>query len=233
MSRVILITGTSRGIGKALAEHYLRQGISIAGCSRSAGTIQHENYRHFEANVANEDDVKQVLRQVRQELGPVEVLINNAGVASMNHILTTPLQTFRKIMEVNLQGTFLFTRECAKQMMRQKSGRIVNFTSVARPLNLEGEAAYASSKAAVESFTRVAAREFAPFGITVNAVGFPPTKTDLVVGVPEEKMQRLLSQQPLPRFAEMEDIINATDFLISEKSSFITGQTLYLGGVSE
>jgi 3-oxoacyl-[acyl-carrier protein] reductase len=103
------------------------------------------------------------------------VLVNNAGIAAMNHLLLTPLSTVQRIFATNVFGTFVAMRECAKVMMAKRYGRIVNFATVATPLNLEGEATYAASKAAVESFTRVAARELAPFNITVNAVGPDPS----------------------------------------------------------
>jgi 3-oxoacyl-[acyl-carrier protein] reductase len=121
--------------------------------------------------------------------------------------------------------------EAAKVMMASRYGRIVNFATVATPLNLEGEAVYAASKAAVESFTRVASREFAPFNITVNAVGPTPVMTDLIRNVPRHKIDALLASQAIRRLGEHRDIINVLDFLVSRDSDFITGQTIYLGGV--
>jgi len=116
-------------------------------------------------------------------------------------------------------------------MMKQKLGSIVNYTTVAVPLDLEGEAVYAASKAAIESLTRISAKELGQFGIRVNAVGPTPVKTDLIRNVPENKLQELLNQQALRRFGEFDDVVNVIDFYNSEKSNFITGQTLYLGGV--
>ncbi len=158
-------------------------------------------------------------------------LINNAGIASMNHCLLTPLQTVQNILNTNVGGTFLFCREAAKLMQPRHNGRIVNFTSVAVPLKLQGEAAYAASKAAVIALTQVLAREFAEFGITVNAVGPTPVRTDLIRGVPVEKIDRLIGLQAIPRFGEYRDIINVVDFFISPASDFITGQVLFLGGI--
>jgi len=116
-------------------------------------------------------------------------------------------------------------------MMRQKIGSIVNYTTVAVPLDLEGEAVYAASKAAVESFTRISAKELGAFGVRVNAIGPTPVKTDLIRNVPENKLQALLDQQSIKRFGEFKDVLNVIEFYNSEKSNFITGQTLYLGGV--
>ena len=116
-------------------------------------------------------------------------------------------------------------------MGRRKYGRIVNFATIATPLKLEGEAVYAASKAAVVSLTEVLAREFSGLGVTVNAVGPTPVPTDLVGSVPEEKMTALIARQAIPRYGEMRDILNVIDFFIRPESDFVTGQTLYLGGV--
>jgi 3-oxoacyl-[acyl-carrier protein] reductase len=123
-------------------------------------------------------------------------------------------------------------REVAKLMSAARYGRIVNFATVATPLNLEGEAGYAASKAAVESLTRIAARELAAFNITVNAVGPTPVLTDLIKGVPKQKMDSLIARQAIPRIGEPRDVANVIDFLISQDSDFVTGQTIYLGGIS-
>jgi 3-oxoacyl-[acyl-carrier protein] reductase len=117
-------------------------------------------------------------------------------------------------------------------MSTARYGRIVNFATVATPLNLEGEAGYAASKAAVESLTRVAARELAPFNITVNAVGPTPVMTDLVRSVPRQKLDALIGAQAIRRMGEHRDITNVIDFFASRSSDFVTGQTVYLGGVS-
>jgi 3-oxoacyl-[acyl-carrier protein] reductase len=227
----MLITGTRKGIGKYLAEYYLDRGFLVAGCARGESSIEREGYRHFQADVGDEPAVKAMVRDTQDAFGRIDVLLNNAGIASMNHVLLTPLSTVEKVFRTNVFGTFLVARECAKVMSRAKQGRIVNFATVATPLNLEGEAAYASSKAAVESLTRVMAREVGPFNITVNAVGPTPVKTDLVGGVPAEKMDRLISMQAIRRWGEFADVANVVDFLIRPESSFITGQVIYLGGI--
>ena len=231
MSKVFLITGSRKGIGKQLCEYYLTQGHKVAGCSRRKASISHENYNHFELDVADEKAVVTMVRSIKKQHGRIDVLINNAGVAAMNHILTTPYKNARATFDTNFFGTFLFSREVGKVMMRQGGGRIVNFSTVATPLNLEGEAVYAASKAAIESFTKVSAGELGEFGVRVNAIGPTPVRTDLIKNVPAKKLDKLLDRQAVKRFGEFEDVKTAVDFLIDEKSEFITGQIIYLGGV--
>ncbi len=117
-------------------------------------------------------------------------------------------------------------------MLRQKSGRIINFSTIASPLNLAGEAVYAASKAAVESFSRTLSEEINKYNITVNVLGPSPAKTDLTSGVPNDKLDKLIQKLNVKRFCNYDDIINVVDFFIDEKSSMVTGQTIYLGGVS-
>ena len=232
-SKVIVITGTGRGIGKALAEHYLSLGNIVAGCSRSmpdwAKNIS--NYEHFLLDVSDEKEVLKMFNSLRKKYGAIYALINNAGIASMNHSLLTPSDTVKRVFSTNAFGTFLFCREAAKLMRKNKCGRIVNFSTVAVPLNLEGEAVYAASKAAVVSFTKTLAKEYADFGITVNAVGPTPVKTDLIKGVSSEKIDKLIERQAIHRYGTFEDIANVVDFYLRSESNFITGQVVYLGGI--
>jgi 3-oxoacyl-[acyl-carrier protein] reductase len=158
-------------------------------------------------------------------------LINNAGIASMNHSLLTPLSTVQKVLNTNVVGTFLFCREAAKLMKHHDYGRIVNFTTVAVPLKLEGEAIYVASKAAVQALSEVLARELAEFGITVNGIGPVPIPTDLIRTVPQEKLDRILARQAIRRFGTFDDVANVIDFFLKRESGFITGQNLFLGGV--
>lgn len=228
----IIITGARKGIGRQLTEYYLKQGNQVAGCSRSETDLQHENYSHYCLDVGSEEAVKKMVLEVKRELGGIDILINNAGIASMNHTFLTPHSIIEQIYRTNVFGSFLFMREAGKIMATQKYGRIVNFATVATPLNLEGEAAYASSKAAIEKLTTILAREFAPYNITVNAVGPTPVYTDLIKNVPEEKMETLVQRQAIHRYGEMKDIANVIDFFIKPQSDFITGQIVYLGGIS-
>jgi len=230
-SPITLITGTRKGIGKYLAEHYLAKGHTVIGCSRSPADWSGENYHHLIADVADESAVKQIFSFIRKTFGHMDNLINNAGIASMNHVMLTPLKTVNDILNTNVIGTFLFAREAAKLMVKNNYGRIVNFTTVATPLKLEGEAIYAASKAAVFSLTEVMAREFADLNITVNSIGPTPIDTDLIRAVPEAKMGQLIARQAIRRKGTEQDVANVTDFFLQKESEFITGQNIYLGGV--
>ncbi|EAL2459687.1 SDR family oxidoreductase [Campylobacter lari] len=239
MQKIIIITGTRKGIGKELSEYYLNNNHIVCGCSRGKSSIEHKNYRHFELDVCDEKLVVNMIRNIKKEFGKIDILINNAGIASMNHILTTPLKTLQNIFNTNVFGSFLFIREVSKIMSQTYKKetismpyRIVNFSTVAAPLRLEGEAIYAASKAAICNLTQVCAKELSSFGITCNAIGPTPVPTDLIKNVPKNKIQDLLNQQAIKRFGNFDDIVNTINFFIDEKSDFITGQIIYLGGVN-
>ena len=230
--KTLVITGTRKGIGQDLAKDYLTNGWRVIGCSRGRSSIEHENYHHFSLDVADESAVVLMARSIKANFGSVDALINNAGTASMNHALLTPASTINQVLSTNVVGTFLFCREIAKLMRGKQDGRIVNFTTVAHPLNLEGEAIYAASKAAVDSLTRILARELAELRITVNAIGPTPIATDLIKGVPSEKMDALIQRQAIRRMGEFADVKNTINFFLRPESDFITGQVVYLGGVT-
>lgn len=231
---VTVITGTRKGIGEYLAKHYLEQGHIVIGCSRSMPSwsiSDKDRYFHYILDVADEVSVRRMFSDIRKKHKKIDNLINNAGIAAMNHSVLTPVNVFDNVFDTNAKGTFVLSREAFKLMKKNKYGRIVNFATVATPLKLEGEAVYAASKAAVITLTQVMAKEFAAEGITVNAVGPTPIKTDLIKNVPEDKIQRLLDLQSIRRFGEFSDVANVIDFYLRKESGFITGQVIYLGGI--
>ena len=151
-------------------------------------------------------------------------------MVSSHALALTPVEKVQRIFRTNTEGTILLSRAAVRLLRRSAAGRIVNLSTVAVPLRLPGESVYAASKAAVEVFTRVVAREFGEFGVTCNAVGPSPVATDLTAGVPAEKLNRLIEQQAIRRWATAEDVINVIEFFLSPSSQMVTGQIVYLGG---
>ena len=231
MSFTILVTGNRKGIGRYLTEHYLNSGFNVIGCSRNKSDLVHNNYLHIECDVSNEISVKNVVKIGINKFKKIDILINNAGVASLNHSILTPGITVKKVFETNFNGSYYFSREVAKFMIKNGYGKIINFSTVAVPLNLEGEMIYASSKAAIEKMTKIMAKELSKYNIQVNAIGPTPIETDLIKTIPKSKIEELVSSQVIKRLGTFEDIINVIDFFINKKSEMITGQIIYLGGL--
>lgn len=229
---VMIITGSRKGIGRYLVEHYLKQGYMVEGCSRGTSDVADSNYRHFELDVADEKAVRSMVADVTKRHGRIDALLNNAAIASMNHVLLTPAKTANRMMEVNVTGTMLFCRDVAKVMMRRKYGRIVNFTTIVAPIALAGEAIYAASKAAVVTFTRILAFELGQWGVTCNSFGATPIMTDMIKGVPKDKVDAVVNNLAIKRLGTHADCANVCDFFISPTSDNITGQVIYLGGIT-
>ena len=228
--QVILITGTRKGIGRFLAEYFVGKGFRVEGCSREPINFTFPNYFHHVVDITKEDQVKNMFNSIKKRQGRLDITINNAGIASMNLVLLMPWSTASKMVETNLLGTFVICRESAKMMQKQKYGRIINFSTIAVPMNLEGEAIYAATKNAIVTFTKILARELADYGITCNVVGPAPIETDLIRGVPPEKINSLINRLAIKRMGRFEDVANVIDFFIKPESSSITGQVIYLGG---
>ena len=227
---VFLITGARKGIGRALAEHFLRKGSLVIGCSRGESEWASDGYLHCQVDVGVESQVRDLILEVKSRFGRLDVIINNAGIAAMNHVLLTPADGAEKIMQTNLLGTFLVSREGAKLMQRRRYGRIVNIGSVGVPFQTEGSAIYSASKSAIMTFTQIMAREVAALGITCNVVAPGPIATDIIRSVPQEKIDAMVNQLAIKRMGTFEDVANVVDFFVKPESSYITGQVIYLGG---
>ncbi len=230
--KVMLITGTRKGIGRYLSEYYLERGYLVEGCSRKECDIDNPDYHHHFVDVADERSVRKMTADIVKRHGRLDVVLNNAAIASMNHVLLTPASTSNRMLEVNVTGTMLVCREAAKVMMRRRHGRIVNFTTIVAPIALAGEAVYAASKSAVVTFTRILAYELGQWGITCNSFGATPIMTDMIRGVPKEKVDEVVNNLAIKRLGTPEDCANVCDFFISPASDNITGQVIYLGGVT-
>jgi 3-oxoacyl-[acyl-carrier protein] reductase len=215
-----------------LVEHYLRQGYLVEGCSRSEVDIKDSSYQHHCLDVADEKAVRQMIASITKRHGRLDIVLNNAAIASMNHILLTPAKSANRMLEVNVTGTMLVCRDAAKVMIKRRWGRIVNFTTIVAPIALAGEAVYAASKSAVVTLTRILAFELGQWGITCNSFGATPIMTDMIRGVPQDKIDAVVNNLAIKRLGTHQDCANVCDFFIQEGSDNITGQVLYLGGVT-
>jgi len=228
---VALVTGARKGIGRSTVGYLLDRGYQVVGCSRRDADWEADGFSHVRADVADESQVRTLFRTIRQRYGRLDVAINNAAVTSMNHVLLTPAASMAKMMNTNVVGTFLVSREAAKLMRRRRFGRIVNFSSMAVPLRLAGQSAYVASKASVESLSQVMAREVADYGITVNVIGPSPIDTDMTRGLPPGKLEELVGALSIGRMGTFADVANVLDFFLRPESDAVTGQVLYLGGI--
>jgi 3-oxoacyl-[acyl-carrier protein] reductase len=227
---VALVTGARKGIGLFLAKHLVSQHYRVVGCSRQPSDLMLPGYEHVTADITSEEQVVALVKHIRNRYGRLDIVINNAGIGIMNPVLLMPLSSSQSIFQTNFFGTLLVCRESIKLMMKHRWGRIVNFSTVAVPLDLEGEAVYAASKSAVETLTRILAREVSSFGVTVNAVGPSPVDTDLIRHVPKSKIDMLLDRLAIKWPSTVEDVANVVDFFLRKESSCVTGQVIYLGG---
>lgn len=231
-ARKILVTGASRGLGLNIAEYLLNKGDLVIGCARSKSPLEHPNYKHYHLDVSSEHQVNELFFNLKQSFGHIDALINNAGIARMNAFILTPFKSMQEIMQVNFGGTFMCCQKAIGLLKKSASPRIINMSTVAVPIALEGEAAYAASKSAVETLTRILAKELSVFNITCNAIGPSPIATDLISGVSEDKIASLIAQQAIKKMAQPQDVINLIDFFLQPQSSMVTGQIIYLGGIS-
>jgi 3-oxoacyl-[acyl-carrier protein] reductase len=229
--KVALVTGSRRGVGRLIAEHFLTRGATVVGFARGAATIEHHAYRHFQVDVGDAAAVQEAFRQVAQMAGPVQIVVNNAAVLTSQYAMILPAAAARAMVDTNLLGPFLVAREAAKMMRRTKWGRIINIGSMAASLEPIGDSVYAATKAGVATLANVLARELGPLGVTCNTLAITAIESDMLSQLPRDKVEEIVKRLAIPRFAEPDDILNVVDFLVSERSSYITAQTIWLGGV--
>lgn len=241
MTRIALITGAGRGIGRATAVRLARDGVRVAVNYKGNAAAAEEAKRLVEeagsTAVVIQGDVSQdgeAERVMKETLafgdGRIDILVNNAGITRDNLLLRMSAEEWDAVLDLNLRGTFLVTKAAMRPMMKQRGGRIVNVASIAGVVGNAGQANYSAAKAGIIGFTKTVAREMASRNITVNAVapGFVPT--DLTDPLPQDVKDALLKQIPLGRFGSVEDIANAIAFLASDEASYITGQVLIVDG---
>ncbi len=227
MADTVVVTGASRGLGRFCAERLHEAGYRVIGMGRSEAVGAPFEMR--QVDVSDSAAVAKVFKDLRRD-PTAYALLNSAGIASMNLVVTTPSETVRRIVETNLLGTIYCCQQFAPALIKRGAGRIINFSTLGVPLAIKGEAVYVASKAGVEGFSRVFARELAPHGITVNAIAPGPIDTALIAKVPKENVASVVRQQIIPRQGTPEDVYNIVSMLLSPESSMISGETLHVGG---
>jgi 3-oxoacyl-[acyl-carrier protein] reductase len=240
MTKSALVTGASRGIGRSIALQLADEGYNVAvnyaGSKDKADAVVEEikakgvDSFAIQANVANGDEVKAMIKEVVSQFGSVDVLVNNAGITRDNLLMRMKEQEWDDVIDTNLKGVFNCIQKVTPQMLRQRSGAIINLSSVVGAVGNPGQTNYVATKAGVIGMTKSVARELASRSITVNAVAPGFIVSDMTDALSDELKEQMLNQIPLARFGEDKDIANTVAFLASEKAKYITGQTIHVNG---
>ncbi|MGO4541848.1 3-oxoacyl-[acyl-carrier-protein] reductase [Paenibacillus sp. 2TAB19] len=235
-----LVTGASRGIGRAIAIALAEAGADVAinysgseaAAAETAAAVEALGRRAVivKANVGKADEFDAMVKEVIEQLGAVDILVNNAGITRDNLIMRMKEEEFDQVIETNLKGVFNGIKAVTRSMMKQRSGRIINISSVVGVLGNPGQANYVAAKAGVIGLTKASARELASRGITVNCVAPGFIQTEMTDKLPEEMRQSLAGQIPLARLGDASDIANAVRFLASDAAAYMTGQTVHVDG---
>lgn len=238
--KIALVTGASRGIGKAIALELARLGADIvvnyAGNEQKAKDVAEEikaiGRRSFiiQCDISDSDAVQVMVKETIDQFGRVDILVNNAGITRDNLLMRMKEQEWDDVINTNLKGVFLCTKAVTRQMMKQRSGRIINISSVVGRIGNAGQANYTAAKAGVIGLTKASARELAARGITVNAIAPGFIATDMTEELPNEAKEQLVGQIPLGTLGEVEDIAAAAAFLASDGAKYITGQVIGVDG---
>lgn len=238
--KVALVTGASRGIGREIALELAREGASVAvnyaGSEAKALELVDEiksmgtEAIAIQADVSNSESVNEMVKQTIEQFGKLDILVNNAGITKDNLLMRMKESEWDDVININLKGVFLCTKAVTRQMMKQRSGRIINISSIVGVSGNPGQANYVAAKSGVIGLTKTSAKELSSRGITVNAIAPGFITTDMTDKLNEEVKSEMLKQIPLARFGEPKDIARAAVFLASNDSNYITGQTLHIDG---
>jgi 3-oxoacyl-[acyl-carrier protein] reductase len=238
--KIALVTGAGRGIGKAIALRLAMEGATVivnynGSAARAEETVREirdmgQMAESYQCNVSDYDAVAEMIQYVVKTYGRLDILVNNAGITKDNLVMRMSEQDFDDVLDINLKGTFHTIRHTARQMLKQRSGRIINISSVSGVLGNAGQANYAASKAGVIGLTKTMARELASRGITVNAVAPGFVETDMTGSMDEKIIQEAVKQIPLGRMGKPEEIASAVAYLSQDESGYITGQVLCVDG---
>jgi 3-oxoacyl-[acyl-carrier protein] reductase len=225
---MILVTGASRGLGRAVCERLRSHGTEVLGVAREVEGLP---FRALSCDVSSYDAIKILVQGLRREGVVIDGLVNAAGIASMNLALTTPATVSQRLINVNLLGTIYCCQLVAPMMIRQKRGTIINFSTIAVPLGLKGESVYAASKAGVEGFSRSFAREMADFNVKVNCIAPGPINTSLLKGITPTQIAKIIENQIIPKQFTPDDVSDLVELLLDPRASSLSGQVLHVGGI--
>jgi 3-oxoacyl-[acyl-carrier protein] reductase len=238
--QVAIVTGAGRGIGHAIAVRLAQEGARVASVSRTEANAKKtadeinatraDAAKHYTVDVADHAAVQKVGAQILQDFGKIDILVNNAGVTRDGLAMRMSVEDWDTVINTNLRGAFNFTQSIVRAMIKQRSGRIINITSVIGLIGNAGQTNYAASKAGLIGFTKSLARELASRSITVNAIAPGFITTDMTGGLSEEVKQTIQSKIPMNLLGKPEDVANAVAFLASAEASYITGQVLCVDG---
>ena len=237
--KVALVTGGAQGIGRTIGEELARAGahvvlgdVNLEGAQARAEAINNSggSASAVKIDVSNATEVREVFDFIMKDKKPVDILVNNAGITRDGLMVRMKESDWDLVLDINLKGSFLCSQQAAKQMMKQKSGAIVNIASIVGVMGNFGQANYSASKAGVIGLTKTLAREVASRGIRVNAIAPGFIDTEMTRVLDEEVRQKLIEQIPLARLGLPEDVARCVNFLVSDKSSYITGQVINLNG---
>nr|WP_246874633.1 3-oxoacyl-ACP reductase FabG [Gallibacterium anatis] len=236
MQKIALVTGASRGIGRAIAEELVSKGFTVIGTATSekgAGAISDylgENGKGLVLNVTSLESINALLEQIKQQFGDIDVLVNNAGITRDNLMMRMKEEDWDIILQTNLSSVFHLSKAVLRSMMKKRFGRIISIGSVVGSMGNPGQANYCAAKAGIIGFSKALAKEVASRGITVNVVAPGFIATDMTDALTEEQKAATLAQVPAGRLGEPKDIAKAVAFLASDDAAYITGETLHVNG---
>ncbi len=234
--KIALVTGASRGIGRAIAETLVERGATVIGTATSengAAAISEylgQNGKGFALNVTEAESVETTLKAITAEFGAIDILVNNAGITRDNLIMRMKEEEWLDIMDTNLTSIFRLSKAVLRGMMKKRAGRVINVGSVVGTMGNAGQANYAAAKAGVIGFTKSMAREVASRGVTVNTVAPGFIETDMTKALTDDQRAVTLAQVPAARLGDPREIASAVAFLASSEAGYITGETLHVNG---
>lgn len=236
--KIIIVTGGAKGIGKAIVKAlasdnttiYFTYNNSFKEAQELSDSLKDFQVDFVKVDISDYDQSKAFIEEIIKKESKIDILINNAGVTSDGLFLAMSVEKWQKVIETNLTGTFFITKEVAKNMIKKRTGKIINISSIVSSQGNIGQSNYIASKAGIDGITRALALELASRNITVNAVAPGFVVTDMTSDVLEKNSEKILSHIPLNRFANPEDIANVVDFLCSSKADYITGQVIVVDG---